>query len=100
MRKHFEALINNEIQNKEKGKDAFICAKFNSLTDIKIIKQLYKASRAGVDIRLIVRGACCLQPQVKGLSENIRVISIVDKFLEHASYISQQWRRTRVYNER
>jgi len=86
MRKQFESLIRNEIRNKQKGKKAFIHAKFNSLTDIKIIKLLYKASQAGVEIRLIIRGACCLQPEVKGLSENIKVISIVDKYLEHARF--------------
>lgn len=86
MRKQFEALIRNEIRNKQKGKKAYIYAKFNSLTDIKIVKLLYKASQAGVDIRLIVRGACCLQPQVKGLSDNIKITSIVDKYLEHARF--------------
>lgn len=86
MRKQFEVLIRNEIRNKEKGKKAYIYAKFNSLTDIKMVKLLYKAAQAGVEIRLIVRGACCLQPQVKGLSENIKVISIVDKYLEHARF--------------
>lgn len=84
MRNHFEALIKQEIKNKQSGKEAFICVKLNSLTDERIIKLLYKASQVGIEVRLIVRGACCLQPQVKGMSENIRVISIVDKFLEHA----------------
>lgn len=84
LRSKFEGLIAREIKNAEKGKKAFIYAKFNSLTDERMINWLYKASQAGVEIRLIVRGACCLQPQVKGLSENIRVISIVDKYLEHA----------------
>ncbi len=84
MRRQFENLIEKEIRNKRKGKKAFIHAKFNSLTDIRMIKRLYKASQAGVEIRLIIRGACCLQPQVPGISENIQVISIVDKYLEHA----------------
>ncbi|MCC8089369.1 MAG: polyphosphate kinase 1 [Rikenellaceae bacterium] len=84
MRSEFESLIDNEIKNAKKGKKAFIYAKFNSLTDEKIIYQLYNASQAGVDIKLIIRGACCLKPQVQGLSDNIRIISIVDKFLEHA----------------
>ncbi len=87
MRKQFEALIDREIKNKQTGKKAAIFAKFNSLTDTKMIKKLYKASQAGVDIRLIIRGACCLQPQIKGLSDNIRVISIVDKYLEHARMV-------------
>jgi len=84
MRKQFEELIRREIKNAQAGKKAYIYAKFNSLTDEDMINLLYKASNAGVDIRLIVRGACCLQPQLKGQSENIRVISIVDRYLEHA----------------
>ena len=84
MRNEFEKLISQEIKNAQNGKKAYIYAKFNSLTDDSLIKLLYKAGHAGVDIRLIVRGACCLQPQVKGLSDNIRVISIIDRFLEHA----------------
>lgn len=84
MRSQFEDLVKQEIKNAQNGKKAYIYAKFNSLTDEEMINLLYDASHAGVDIRLIVRGACCLQPQVAGLSENIRVISIVDRFLEHA----------------
>lgn len=84
MRKQFERMIEQEIRNAQKGKDAYIYAKFNSLTDEKMIRLLYRASQAGVKIRLIIRGACCLQPQQEGISENIRVISIVDRFLEHA----------------
>jgi polyphosphate kinase len=84
LRDKFEEMIAREIKYATKGKRAFIYAKFNSLTDERIINCLYKASHAGVEIRLIVRGACCLQPQVTGLSDNIRVISIVDKYLEHA----------------
>lgn len=84
MRSVFENQIKQEIKNAQKGKRAYIYAKFNSLTDEEMITLLYKASQAGVEIRLIVRGACCLQPQVKGLSENIHVISIVDRYLEHA----------------
>lgn len=84
MRRQFENLIEKEIHNARKGKQAYIYAKFNSLTDIRMIKRLYKASQAGVEIRLIIRGACCLQPQVPGLSDNIQIISIIDKYLEHA----------------
>lgn len=87
MRNKFEKEIEKKILYAKKGKKAYIYAKFNSLTDEKIIKQLYKASKAGVKIKLIIRGACCLIPQVKGLSENIEVISIVDKYLEHARLI-------------
>ncbi|MDR2954517.1 MAG: polyphosphate kinase 1 [Prevotella sp.] len=84
MRNQFEELIKQEIKNAQSGKPAFIYAKLNTLTDEDLIELLYKASKAGVDIRLIVRGACSLQPQLKDLSENIRVISIIDNFLEHA----------------
>jgi len=83
MRNHFEKLIEKEIRNKKKGKKAYIYAKFNGLTDTRMINLLYKASQAGVEIRLIIRGTCCLQPQVKGQSDHIRATSIVDKYLEH-----------------
>lgn len=84
MRKRFKELVENEIHNAEKGKPAYIKAKFNSLTDPDMIELLCKASCAGVKIQLIVRGACCLQPGVEGVSENISIISIVDIYLEHA----------------
>ena len=84
MRKHFNQLIDNEIKNAEDGKKAEITLKLNSLQDPKIIQRLYKASNAGVKIKIIVRGICCLIPGVKGMSENIEAISIVDRFLEHA----------------
>ena len=76
-------LIDNEIQNKQNGKKAKIQLKLNNVTNNAIISKLYEASRAGVQIDMIVRGVCCLIPGVEGMSENIRVISIVDKFLEH-----------------
>jgi len=76
-------LINTEIKNAQEGKEAYIKLKINSLSDYKIIDKLYDASRAGVKIQLIIRGICCLIPGVKGMSENIEAISIVDKFLEH-----------------
>lgn len=78
------ALINQEIKNAKSGKPAYIILKTNSLADQGIIKKLYEASNAGVKIRLIVRGICCLIPGIKGFSENIIAISIIDKFLEHA----------------
>jgi polyphosphate kinase len=87
MRNQFVELIKKEIKNAQSGKRAYIFAKFNSLTDEEMVRLLYKASQAGVEIRLIVRGACCLQPQVKKQSENIRVISIVDRYLEHARMV-------------
>ncbi len=84
MRKSFNDLIDAEIENAKKKKKAYIHAKCNSLTDEKIIQRLYKASAAGVKVRLIIRGACCLLPEQDGISENIEGISIVDKYLEHA----------------
>ncbi len=84
MRNRINSLIKQEIRNAQAGKPAYILAKMNSLTDEKMVETLYKASKAGVKIRLIVRGACCLQPGVEGVSENIRAISIVDRYLEHS----------------
>ncbi len=76
-------LIDTEIENHKNGLPSGIKLKLNSLSDFKMIDKLYDASRAGVQIQLIVRGICCLIPGVEGMSENIEVISIVDKFLEH-----------------
>ncbi|HXK75206.1 MAG TPA: polyphosphate kinase 1 [Bacteroidaceae bacterium] len=84
MREAFNDLIEREIEFALKGKKAYIYAKCNSLTDEDIIKRLYKASESGVKIRLQIRGACCLQPELAGISETIKVHSIVDKYLEHA----------------
>lgn len=78
------ALIDQEIANKQKGKEAYIILKMNSLADKEMVEKLYEASRAGVQIQLIVRGLCTLVPGVAGQSENIEAISIVDKYLEHA----------------
>ncbi len=77
------ALIDFEIENATKGKPAYIKLKMNSISSYKMIDKLYEASRAGVKIQMIVRGICCLVPGIKGMSENIEIISIVDKFLEH-----------------
>ncbi len=84
MRDEFYDLIEREKKNAQKGRPAFIFAKCNSLTDERMIERLYEAAAAGVEVRLIVRGACCLMPSVKGMSDNIKAVSIVDKYLEHA----------------
>ena len=83
-RSKFNKLIEREMLNALSGKEAFIDLKMNSLSDFKMIDKLYDASRAGVKIKLIVRGICCLIPGVPGMSENIEAISVVDKYLEHS----------------
>ena len=84
IRERFLSLINREIDHARNGGTGRIVAKMNSLVDSEIIAKLYEASQVGVSIDLIVRGICCLRPGVKGVSENIKVISIVGRFLEHS----------------
>ena len=84
LRDTFVALINREIAHAKDGKEAAIIAKMNSLCDKEIIEKLYEASNAGVKIQLIVRGICCLKTGIPGVSENIKVTSIVGTYLEHA----------------
>ncbi len=84
MRDRFIKLIHREMKNCKKGDTGHIVAKMNSLVDHEIITHLYEASQAGVKIDLIIRGICCLRPGVEGLSDNIKVISIVGRYLEHS----------------
>jgi polyphosphate kinase len=83
LREYFFELIDREIENQKKNKSGMLFAKMNSLEDTKMIEKLYEASRAGVKIKLIIRGICCLVPGVPGMSENIEVRSVVGRFLEH-----------------
>jgi polyphosphate kinase len=84
LRERLITLIDGEIDRAKKGETAEIMLKMNALEDRQMIEALYRASAAGVKIRINVRGICCLRPGVRGLSENIRVVSIVDRYLEHA----------------
>ena len=84
MRKGLNKLIDGEIDAAKKGKRAWMKLKCNSLEDPKIIKRLYKASSAGVKTEAVVRGICRALPGVKGVSENLEIRSILDKYLEHA----------------
>ncbi len=97
-RKAIYNLIDTEIKNKKAGLPCGIKLKLNSLSDFKMIDKLYEASRAGVKIKMIVRGICCLIPGVKGMSENIEAISIVGKYLEHPRlFIFENAGNTKIY---
>ena len=84
LRPRMTQFIQQETKNAKAGKQSRIIAKMNALVDADIITELYKASQAGVKIDLIIRGICCLRPGIKGLSENINVVSIIGRFLEHS----------------
>lgn len=91
-------LIEREIEKAKKGQEAYIGIKMNSLTDKKIMNQLIKASREGVKIDLIVRGICCLRSKIPGYTDNIRVISIVGRYLEHSRiYIFGKGKEEKMY---
>ena len=91
-------MIEEEIRHAKRGEEAYIGVKMNSLTDKKLMDKLIEASQAGVEIELIVRGICCLIPGVEGYTENIRVISIVGRFLEHSRiYIFGKEERQKIY---
>ena len=92
------SMIDHEIENSKKGKKSVIILKLNSLTSYKFVNKLYEASNSGVKIKLIIRGICCLIPNLKNLSENIEVISVVDKYLEHPRvYIFENGGDKKVY---
>jgi len=84
LRKYFIELIDIEIQNHKKYENGFIFAKMNSLADNQVIEKLYEASKAGVKVKLLVRGMCCLIPGIPGMSETIEIRSILGRFLEHS----------------
>jgi len=88
LRERVLALIEREAEHARNGRPAHIVAKFNALVDVKVIQGLYAASQAGVRIDLIVRGICCLRPGVPGVSDRIRVVSLVDRYLEHTRVFS------------
>lgn len=92
------SMIDDEIKIANRGQKAYIGVKINSLTDKKIIDKLIEASQAGVEIEMIVRGICCLKPGIKGYTDNIKIISIVGRFLEHSRiYIFGTEDRAKVY---
>lgn len=84
MKQKFVRLINEEIKNRKSGKPAYIRVKINHITDLTMVQKLYEASEAGVPVDLVVRGNCSIVPGIKGVSENIRINGIIDRYLEHS----------------
>ena len=98
LRERLLSMIRSETERARQGETAEMLLKMNSLEDREMIEALYEASQAGVKIRLNIRGICCLRPGVKGLSENITVVSIIDRYLEHARiYVFRQGGRSVVF---
>ena len=84
MRSHYIHLLNNEIKNAKAGKEAWVFIKLNNLTEEGIVKKIMEAGNAGVKVRLIIRGSCVIAPDQLGVSKNIQMISVIDRFLEHS----------------
>jgi len=84
MRSHYIHLLNNEIKNAKAGKEAWVFIKLNNLTEEGIVKKIMEAGNAGVQVRLIIRGSCVIAPDQLGVSKNIQMISVIDRFLEHS----------------
>jgi polyphosphate kinase len=98
LRSHILRMLEEEIQHAKNGEEAYFAAKINSISDKGLMDKLAEASQAGVNIELCVRGICCLKPGIPGYTDNIRIVSIVGRYLEHSRiYIAGTKERRRVY---